>query len=341
MAPLSSYIESCYYRDLRYATIRNNIFDHGITHNPPRLLKGQKNRILLYPGAFNPPHHGHMELLTNSFTFSQDINVIAAIIIPLDDAYVQQKSTLAGDGLAFTLAERCRLWRGHVPHDWFWVYDRGEKEWESFRRELEACITGDGFELEFMVVLGPDYIGNDELLPWNAWGCKSMITSNVCRHAKFLKSDELSQLRECEAWGQIVWKYSALTQFVERQVGFMAGATALLTPTALLKHLPQVRDPQYLQTELQKLHQIEVDRMRNVRVCHRRGHTDEAIRFIRSKDSGKTLSSTQIRSELVSGPMKTASLCSMALNTDILAAIMMTRSRLTDSSRGFSSRGVD
>lgn len=328
MASLSKYIESCYYEDSRFAPIRTNIFDQGITHKPPRLLKEQKNRILLYPGAFNPPHRGHMELLVRAFTYSQDINVIAAIIIPLNDAYVQHKSFIAGDGLAFTLEERVRLWRGHVPHDWFWVYDRGDTDWDFFRRELEACITRDGFELEFVGLLGPDYISDDASLPWNSWGCKSMVTSNVYRPASFLTSNKtLVQLRECEAWGPVVWNYSALTQFVWRGVSFAAGATALLAPTALLKELPQCIDPQYLHNEMHKLHQIEVDRMRDVSVCCRKGHPDETIRFIWSQEGGAALSSTRIRRTLTNYPARATSLSSMALNTDILANIMMSRKR--------------
>lgn len=139
----------------------------------------------------------------------------------------------AGDGLAFTLEERVRLWRGHVPHDWFWVYDRCDKDWECFQRELEACITRDGFELESVGLLGPDYINKDESLPWNSWGYKSMITNDVRRPASFLTSDILGQLRECEAWERVVWNYSALTQLVRA--------------TVLLKDLPKCKDPQYLQ----------------------------------------------------------------------------------------------
>ncbi|KAJ2983802.1 hypothetical protein NQ176_g424 [Zarea fungicola] len=310
MASLSKYIESCYYEDSRFAPIRTNIFDQGITHKPPRLLKEQKNRILLYPGAFNPPHRGHMELLVRAFTYSQDINVIAAIIIPLNDA----RESDSGAVMFRTIGFGCMI--GAIQIGIF------------FRRELEACITRDGFELEFVGLLGPDYISDDASLPWNSWGCKSMVTSNVYRPASFLTSNKtLVQLRECEAWGPVVWNYSALTQFVWRGVSFAAGATALLAPTALLKELPQCIDPQYLHNEMHKLHQIEVDRMRDVSVCCRKGHPDETIRFIWSQEGGAALSSTRIRRTLTNYPARATSLSSMALNTDILANIMMSRKR--------------
>jgi hypothetical protein len=263
-----------------------------------------------------------MDLITAVFTSSQDINVVAAIILPLDDTYVKRKSLEAGDGLAFTLEQRVRLWRGHVPHDWIWVYDRGEREWGSFRRELEACAILDGFELEFVGVAGPDYIRKDESPPWNTWGCRSIIASNASRPADFATADTLSQLRDCEAWERVAWSYSGLTQYVKRQISFMAGATSLLTPTVHLKNLRQFKDPQYLQAKMHDLHQAEIDRLEDVRVCRRKGSPDETIRFIRSRNASATLSSTSIRRYLVEHPTRTTVLSSKALNPEILVEIM-------------------
>lgn len=41
------------------------------------------NEILVYPGSFDPPHRGHLELLTHVFHHRDGI--IAVIVIPLDD----------------------------------------------------------------------------------------------------------------------------------------------------------------------------------------------------------------------------------------------------------------
>lgn len=238
-AVLSDYIESCHYGPVSRHSWRGRerIFDRGITHNPPRLYKNKKNRILFYPGAFNPPHRGHERLLSKAFVCSQDINVVAAIILPLDDEYVQGKSRTAGDGLTFTREQRVKLWRGYVSHDWYWVYDRSVKEWESFRQRLTACMTRDGYDVEFIGLLGPDYLQKDSSVPWNCWNCKAMISSDVSRRADLLESGTLAQLPECEPWQQVVWNYTDLTQYVKEKVAVLAGVMALIAPTALETNL--------------------------------------------------------------------------------------------------------
>jgi hypothetical protein len=102
----------------------------------------------------------------------------------------------------------------------------------------------------------------------------------------------------------------------------MAGATALLTPTVHLENLRQCTDPQYLQTKMHDLHQAEVDRLEDVRVCRRKGSPDETLRFIQSRNASATLSSTCIRRDLVRHPTSTTLLSSKALDPDILIGMM-------------------
>lgn len=76
---LSTYIEQVCGRTLFDAPI----FNHRLTHRQPKLRKDTVNKILAYPGSFDPPHRGHLELLTHVFHHRDDI--IAAIVLPLDD----------------------------------------------------------------------------------------------------------------------------------------------------------------------------------------------------------------------------------------------------------------
>lgn len=64
-------------------------------------------------------------------------------------------SRLSPETVSLLRWKGARLWRGRVPHDWFWGYDRGDRDCKLFQRELEACITSDGFEMEFVGVLDP------------------------------------------------------------------------------------------------------------------------------------------------------------------------------------------
>jgi hypothetical protein len=68
---LTTYIASIHYRD-DFLSRRGKIFDYEITHDSPTLRPGRINRILMYPGPFNPPHRGLFELLRG-----RGVNIIA------------------------------------------------------------------------------------------------------------------------------------------------------------------------------------------------------------------------------------------------------------------------
>ncbi|KAL5410246.1 hypothetical protein PMIN04_010705 [Paraphaeosphaeria minitans] len=167
-ADLGGYIASCHATQYQRFGITDRVFDQGMTNVRPRLRSDRTNRIILYPGSFNPPHRGHETLLRRAFEGSQDIDVIAAIVVLLDDNDVEAKCLHLGQRFTLAKEERVRLWRGYGPHDWRWVYDGSERDWHSFRLRLTDVITGDGFDLKFVVLAGLDYIKRDSTPPWNS-----------------------------------------------------------------------------------------------------------------------------------------------------------------------------
>jgi len=87
---LSYYIEHALYVE-EGAVFQKPIFDPGICHTPPDLKPNCINHILLYPGSFNPSHLGHVALLNHGMSAGHDLNIIAAIIVPLDDKSLDRK----------------------------------------------------------------------------------------------------------------------------------------------------------------------------------------------------------------------------------------------------------
>lgn len=61
----------------------------------PLLQAGQKNRVVIYCGAFNPPHTGHIACIVDALQYvAKDTNLgdfVACIVVPLDDEYLLQK----------------------------------------------------------------------------------------------------------------------------------------------------------------------------------------------------------------------------------------------------------
>ncbi|GKT41050.1 uncharacterized protein ColSpa_01231 [Colletotrichum spaethianum] len=158
--------------------------------NRPLLKKGQKNRVLLYAGCFNPPHLGHYSILRRAFEASQDINAIAAIVLPVDDDRVQGKCKKIGQSLVLPKSERVRLWRSDakILPEW-WIYDGSTEEWKWLWKDLKVAIKMDGFDLRFTNVLGPDHISRFGSYSGLNWGCYETITSDAGRQSDLVKAN--------------------------------------------------------------------------------------------------------------------------------------------------------
>ena len=77
---LAPYIRQVYKRTLIDAPTNHEEQVFGCPETAPRLDSSRVNRILVYPGSFNPPHRGHLHLLSHVFHHGvPDLNVVAAI----------------------------------------------------------------------------------------------------------------------------------------------------------------------------------------------------------------------------------------------------------------------
>lgn len=229
---LAPYIESIHYGDSR-TPFSKQIFDYGITHRSPSLKFGCINRILVYPGSFNPPHLAHVEILRNGFTKSgRDMNIIAAIILPLDDEYCKRKLGGQKRPLIFTKAERARLWNGYGLSDWYWTYDRSESEWYNFQKRLTDNISKDGLNISWVALCGPEYVNLDGIPSVPVFGCKDIMVSDAGRPADFTTRgvDRLRTLKGCEAWEEVLLDFKALQRHAREDTSWVYSGIFMINP---------------------------------------------------------------------------------------------------------------
>lgn len=189
---------------------RRSIFAERPGHYKPQLHRDRENLILLYPGCFNPPHRGHQALLNRGFECCQDLNVIAAIILPIGPGGGGSK--LFAEQVSLTKTQRARLWLGDEPHDWAWVFNGSDGLWDLFRYNLGGAAFRDGFRLDFIMLAGPDHVGID-YVSTNAWDCQHVVVSDVGREADFVGLGEtLLRVHGCSSWRSLSSDNKILTQ---------------------------------------------------------------------------------------------------------------------------------
>ena len=91
MATFSQYFHSVYQDDSPKTRLRSGSDKRGI----PLLSKDRVNRVLSYPGSFNPPHVGHLAVLRHAFESSPDLNIVAGIVFPVAVEYIKEKNYLS------------------------------------------------------------------------------------------------------------------------------------------------------------------------------------------------------------------------------------------------------
>lgn len=156
--PLAAYVEAIHFRGEDVSKAPNRPFKGDVSKTSPLLLRRGVNRILIFPGSFNPPHRGHLELLRHAFENARDdLGIVAAIIIMTDDCRLQDKLSEEESAFILSKEQRANLWRfGDTTPDWAWVYDRSEANWANFRSELARNVRKDGVDLKFILLTGPD-----------------------------------------------------------------------------------------------------------------------------------------------------------------------------------------
>ena len=213
MSPLALYIEQVSYHEplfspLQHPTVSiyppsppdDPIFDS--IHSSPMLEKSRTNRVLTYPGSFNPPHRGHLHLLKHAFTRgTHDLNVIAAIILPRSDQSVSNKVKAEKGNFMFGIDERSLLWKQDICFPpWAWVYNDSTTSFTKFSQRLIRATEKDGYLLEFVPLYGAE-IATPSSPPDPVYGCKITILSDAVRAAGYQRSSgRPKDLDGCSRW---------------------------------------------------------------------------------------------------------------------------------------------
>ena len=190
---------------IRKALRPSHTFPHRENIHSPTLQHGTTNRILIYRGSFNPPHKGHLALLNYAFANCwRDLNIILAIILPLDDHSVFSKvsSTESDDRklLKLTRDERVKIWLGYggLP-GYYWVFPDFSFEWPLFEDNLLIEVEGAGFSLEFCYLFGADHMKNVPCRYY--WSrCRNLISSDVGRDTEMAGASGMGQLGDYDPW---------------------------------------------------------------------------------------------------------------------------------------------
>lgn len=167
-----------------------------------------RNRVLIFPGTFNPPHIGHLQLLDSVLQDAMGPLAIRAVIVfPHDDYPVRQK--VEQEELPFCLEKkaRVRLWKesGYMFTN-TWFYTDSKQSLKGLQRQLQKNLKERGIQLSYMLLYGPDWMSYRGLYHPSQWHCKEAITSDISRLVDFRLPSTLRQLPGCRPWINILVK---------------------------------------------------------------------------------------------------------------------------------------
>ncbi|VUC28224.1 unnamed protein product [Clonostachys rosea] len=181
-----------------------NVPFNGRNATKPPLIQTGVTRILVYPGSFNPPHRGHLDILNHVFeNAGVGSEFQGAIILTAEDKELTEKlSGLPENRLLVPLQQRTAMWQEAVKdYDRYWVWKYGNMEYfRGFIKALRSYLNRKT-EIELVALLGPDnFHPNAETVPPYHWDCQNLITSNAGRGATFVGPVMPNPLLKCSKW---------------------------------------------------------------------------------------------------------------------------------------------
>src|SRR5436305_11894668 len=122
----------------------------------PLLSKDKVNRVMIYLGAFNPPHVGHLGVLCHAFQGGSDLNIVAGLVYPIDVSYLERKNYRSNRKLVLSEEQRSQLWERDVRFPTWAFAPRVYGTLEDAEIKIASAAEKDGYEIRYIRVLGPD-----------------------------------------------------------------------------------------------------------------------------------------------------------------------------------------
>lgn len=166
----------------------------------PELSKKRTNVVLVYRGAFNPPHRGHLAFLWHTYTqLAKDLNIIAAIVYPRSDVSVREKCDYypPGERHFIPLRDRRRLWMKDANFPpWACVLDLAEFSSSGLESRINKLARRDNCRVRFATLYGPDCAESHS----QGSSCEMGIISDIAREAPFDHRDGLKIFKGFGSW---------------------------------------------------------------------------------------------------------------------------------------------
>lgn len=161
------------------------------------------NRMLLFPGSFQPPHAGHLALLSCvSSTLLDCLNIRGIIVFPHDDKGNSETTRSYMGAVKLSKEQRIHLWRSSkgIPENDVWLFRHDRASLSTLQRRLQRGLRYNNIKLTFILLLGPDWVRTKAIYDPGQWGCSETITCDISRSADFRCEYTLRQLSGCSPW---------------------------------------------------------------------------------------------------------------------------------------------
>ncbi|KAF1918233.1 hypothetical protein BDU57DRAFT_514896 [Ampelomyces quisqualis] len=185
------------------------VFQHS---NRPELVSNKVCHILTYRGSFNPPHQGHKDVLCHGFfRGGLDLNIVAAFVYFLNDETVDRKYNYSPVDVVFRRAERIKLFNGgDITGGWHYCYPGSIDYQYDFQNQVRAQAAEDGFQIEFLILCGPDLIREGARAdPGNR-----LVVGTGDPERTFFRAQTETGLRRLQGYGS--WEMKSWTESFEQ-----------------------------------------------------------------------------------------------------------------------------